>query len=68
MKTKLKDTQEWINTTDMPREERYIQHTDNRSPSQKSKQGNRILRTVIRNKKKLYTERTQCILKNTHPE
>lgn len=24
MKAKLKDTQEWINTTDVPREERYI--------------------------------------------
>ena len=52
----------------MPREERYIEHTDDRSPAQKSKQGNRILRTVIRNKKKLYTERTQCILTNTDPE
>lgn len=68
MKAKLKDIQEWINTTDMPREERYIEHTDNRSPSQKSKQGNRVLRTVIRNKKKLYTEKTQCILENTDPE
>lgn len=39
-----------------------------RGPSQKSKQGNRIPKTVIRNKKKLYTERTQCRPENTDPE
>ena len=67
MKTKLKDTQEWIYTTDMPREQRQMQHTGNRSPSQKSKQGNRIQKTVSRNKKKLHTERTQCRPENTDP-